>query len=380
VPTGGRGNIKKLNPRNKKREFQLEVLTHFPHLTIGEIENSQFIEKLVYEFAKFVCPVAITEVDKFYIHGQSSFEVENNYLMICYQGLYGKKNFARLTKIFNTYNRQFCAYYTDGHHCNFMSLFSRGYYVICFRADIFLQECFTTNRLRVMDATNVSSSHIKSDWLKQQEKKHTHKRKIKPINHYNVHALELEFMESKFPLAEATLKIDTAISFWRKKRRWESLVFSIMHLFYYCNRYFHFYDNALMKYILKLALFLDEMEMQYELPISRYKGEYRKYDEINLLRFFNGILEKENYAFDVVEKNDSVVIKFIKPLKQDSAIQMIQGKFNEIVGENNFKLAKFIHPIDDICYIYVQLSMPHVQSLMKQTNEKKEQPVISHRR
>ncbi len=359
-----------MNVRNEEKEFQLKLLTYFPQLTLEDIQASQFIEKLVFEFAKLVCPDAVKKMDKFYIDGKSCFEIYKNYLIVCYQGLYGKKNFARLAKIFNDYNPGFSAFYTDRHHCSFMHLFSRGYYVLCLKADIFLHECFLQKNCSIIPASDdISDLYVESRWTSEHGFHSGINRKIKPINHECLHPLEIEFLEDKFPLAKSSLQLDKAIRNWCKKRRGDMLLTTWLNLSFYFGREFNFQDCSLTAYICLLILQLDEAEITHTVKQSRYREDYRKIDELHIYLSFNHLSGEKCCANDVISLNDTVVLKYLKMFDVSAEIAK---KFTDILGENNFHLESFHQPIDQVYYIYVTVQKSVLEDFIKKAQEEKE--------
>jgi hypothetical protein len=316
----------------------LEISKHFPYLDTKNIKV--FIPKVVYEFAQYLDPEKMQEIGKFDIDKSICLEMENQHLIIVYEGLYGEKNFEELARLFNRIDPEFNAYYTDAA----IDIFTyKRFYALCLNTECFLKQIFPTkNPLANINLHPVKKGNLfrRSNWAKEREESHIYI--LKPLNHYAVPPIQAEIMIRKTAIytSKTNMKVERAIFEWKNKRSAALFAEKVFLLSNYLNLNFDQFPRELFSILVSLVI--DRLAMETENKLSLMNPS--TYDNLLLFKNVTGLKQQEsrimelsflvfeNYCFrEFAILDDYAVLKF-------AAVDIVMecelfNRFHDVMGE-----------------------------------------------
>lgn len=229
---------------------ELEISKHFPYLQSKNIKA--FIPRVVYEFAKYLDPEKMEEIGKFDIDKSICLQMENQHLIIVYEGLHGQKNFQELASLFNRIDPEFNAYYTD----STIDIFTyKRFYALCLNAECFLKQFFLTkNHFANLNLSPAQRGNLfrQSTWAKEREVSYI--QICKPGNHYAVPQIQTEIMMRKTAvyLNKINMQVEKAILEWKNKISLELFIEKMFLLSRCLKMNFNHFPNELFSVIVFL--------------------------------------------------------------------------------------------------------------------------------
>lgn len=321
--------------------FHSEIMINFPSLKENDIQP--FIPRIAFEFAKLIAPEKSREIEDFPIDGYCSFEMENNYLIITYKGLFGEKYFEQLASIFNGYDKDFAAYYTD--RPGFPDFRHNRVYALCINADVFLNHLFSITAPSSKAIDSPSGSYRKKSQWRIDHEATPYANGDKPVNHFIANNLERKILECHAtPLKGKNENVENTLVEWRNEKRNKISLGNFLYFALNLKLSMEIFPSDVLKHILFIMLCKIELEtLNNNKPqkISSYirfgfsglKAEGNsKYPSQYTLTLINNALDNEK-ATDCVISDDTVILKFT--LMRFEKYAVIENKFIELLGERN---------------------------------------------